>query len=196
MIGSACCSQVRPIIGVARCVRREYRRRASQVDCEVAVEQIEGVAQLQHRRRVDDVLARRAPMHVFRRFGVGCLDARGELLDERNREIAAERGVACERVGVELIGLAGGFDRGHRRLRNHAVRGRRARERRFHVEHPLQRRTRRPDVVHRLGAAEQIGQTSRSPRAWAQTRSIAIAMPCPTPMHIVQSAKRPPVRCS
>ncbi|AOJ48912.1 hypothetical protein A8H35_22580 [Burkholderia thailandensis] len=28
------------------------------------------------------------------------------------------------------------------------------------------------------------------------TRSIAIAMPCPTPMHIVQSAKRPPVRCN
>lgn len=30
----------------------------------------------------------------------------------------------------------------------------------------------------------------------AQTRSVAMAMPCPTPMHMVESARRPPVRAS
>ncbi|OMZ89882.1 hypothetical protein AQ871_19330 [Burkholderia pseudomallei] len=60
-------------------------------------------------------------------------------------------------------------------------------------QRPLGRQDKRPDASS-AGRLETSAALSRG--GANHTRSIAIAMPWPTPMHIVQSAKRPPVRCS
>ena len=71
VIGSACCRWVRPAIGVSRCIRASSASVAI-TSARSASTRASAVAQLQHRRRVHDVLRRRPPMHVaagFAQFG-------------------------------------------------------------------------------------------------------------------------------
>jgi hypothetical protein len=51
-------------------------------------DRIESVAQLQNQPRIDYVLAGGTPMDVSRRIAVGCLHETGQLLDQRDGEVA------------------------------------------------------------------------------------------------------------
>ncbi len=86
-MGTACCIQVRPAIGVARCSLARAAS-ASRQPVELALDHVESRAQLQHEAGVDRVLAGRAPVDEAGRLRVVLAHVRRELPDQRDREIA------------------------------------------------------------------------------------------------------------
>ena len=73
--------------------------------------------QLQNEAGIDGILARRTPMHVARRVRIIFRHQSGELLYERNGEIAgARRGTLARDGRVNQIGAAFRCDRRSRRL--------------------------------------------------------------------------------
>ena len=66
---------------------RHFRERADGA-VKILHQGIDGRAQIEHQRGVDDVLAGRAPMHVAGGIGVAFHDFRGQRLDQRNGDVA------------------------------------------------------------------------------------------------------------
>ena len=116
VVGSACCSSVRATMGVARCVVGEPRAGRGHGG-DVGQHELERAAADEHRRGVDDVLARRAVVHVARRLAP---DGGAQRAHERLGRIARRRALARDALGVEQLGAAGGGDRLGRRGGNHA----------------------------------------------------------------------------
>ena len=90
VIGVACCSHVRPTMTVFawRVASAAAASPARSSDAST----IDGrIAQLQHHGRVDDVLARGAPVHEARGIRIDARDALRQLAHEWNGEIARTR---------------------------------------------------------------------------------------------------------
>ncbi len=111
---------------------------------EIVVERIDGVAQLQHQRGVDHVLAGGAPMHEACGFAVALGDFRRQRLHQRNGDVAGRDRVFGDLSKIEAIGAAGGHDRACGRGGNDAGVGFRLCQRRLEIQHPLQPRR----VIH------------------------------------------------
>ena len=120
------------------------------------VDQLERVTQLEHETGVDDVLAGRAPVHVAPRGRMRRRDARRELRDQRNREIAriARRGRHPREI--EIVGAAATADRVGGVERNDADGRFGARERRLEVEHPLNAHAVGKSLPHRIRREEEV----------------------------------------
>ena len=135
---------------------------------EVRGEQVDAIAHLQHERRVDRVLARRAPGHVWAGRNV---DASDQLLNQRDRERPRVHCVALERWHVEELDAAHVGDRGRRIARDHPDARLRLRERRLEAEHVTDVRGGAEDpiavadggCVHRIGDVKSQNTVSPSP---------------------------------
>ena len=121
---------------------------------DVGFDQRERIAQLQHEARIDDILARRAPVHVAFRLRCRRCDLARQRGDERDRQVARLARVARDRRDVESVGRAFACDRIGGRARDDADARLRLRERRFEVEHPRDARAVREDVAHRVGCEQ------------------------------------------
>ena len=121
--------------------------------CHVGQHGCEGTGGDEHRGGVDDVLARRAVMHVPRRLAP---DGGTERADERLGRIARPTALGCDAVGVEQLGPAGGGDRLGRLGGNHAELGLGRRERALEVEHRLQPRAVAHLVEQRLRREDRV----------------------------------------
>ena len=125
------------------------RREAVDRAIEVVDQRIDGGAQFEHQRGVDDVLAGGAPMHVARRLRILLGDLGGQRLDERRNHRAGLDGLAAERLDVIALGARRFGDRIDAGYRDDAERGLGARQRSLDVEHVLQARTIVEDRAHR-----------------------------------------------
>ncbi|MGY4377538.1 hypothetical protein ACVWZ3_005177 [Bradyrhizobium sp. i1.3.6] len=105
---------------------------------EIGIERIDAGAKREHGRGVDDVLARRAPMHVARGLRIGLADIGRERLDQGNREIAGSRRGLAQSGHIKAISLARGFDRAHRGCGNHIRGGLGACQGCLEIEHVLE----------------------------------------------------------
>ena len=94
--------------------------------------------QLQHERRIDDVLAGCAPMDVMRGAGIDRFDLPGQLPNERNRQVPIRHRFCLERANVITVGMRGRLNRLHGLAGNDAQLRLDLRERGFDVEHRLQ----------------------------------------------------------
>ena len=124
---------------------------------EVRFNQRQRIAQLQHEPPVDDILARRAPMHVAFRLRSRCCNLARQRRDERNREVAGVARVARDRRKIEPVRRAFARDRVGRRGGNDADLRFRVRQRRFEVEHPRDACAVAEHVAHRVGGEQRIG---------------------------------------
>ena len=130
--GNACCSHVRPASTVARVAARLRRERSCE-PVDVRFDQRERVAHLQHECRVDDVLARRTPVHVA--SGAGAAAATLRVNAETS---GMARFPACARRGAIAAtsnpsGVAFARDRSAAVARDDADARLRLRQRRFEV---------------------------------------------------------------
>jgi hypothetical protein len=125
---------------------------------EIDDERVDDGAQFQHQRRVDDVLARGAPMHIAGCLGVCLGDLGGQRLDQRNGDIARCHGFLAnggDVVAVRAGCLGDGIDRDRR---DHADRGLCARQRYFDIEHVLQAGAVIDDGSHRRARGQRREQ--------------------------------------
>ncbi len=179
VVGTACCSSVRPAIGVERCSSREPRaRRRDRV--ELREDQLARAPRDEHRRGVDDVLARRAVMHPARRVAA---DARAKRADERLRRIADGAAGAGKLRHIELARAARACDPGRRVGRDHTCRRLRRGECALDFEHRLDPRAVRHRVAQRLGH-EDRGEDGQC----AKKTVCAVALHADVPA----AARRPP----
>ena len=115
---------------------------------------------LQHRRRVENVLARGAPVNIPRGIAIDRLHQLRQMAHERNRRNTIRGGFHADRVEVVSI-RAGRLANGYRGLsRNDAELRLHLCERGLHVQHRLQARTIRHLVEHvcvREERRKQIG---------------------------------------
>ena len=155
-------------------------------------------AQLQNEPGVDNVLARRSPMHIAGSFRVIFRDERGQRFDDRNGDVAGRFRTARQCIEIEERRFTLLRNRLNRGFRNDSGLRLRLRQRRLEAEHRLKARPVRKPLFNFFAAKQSVEQihlgslTSDS----LQTFSIMSAMPWPTPMHIVQSAYLPLVRMS
>ena len=171
VVGCACCSSVRPMIGVSRCALGELARRRRPRRAGRASSGAERALGDEHRRGVDGVLAGRAVVH--RRVGRGL-----QRLDHRARGVADLGRARADRGDVVAVGVADA-----RRSRSACSRGDhararlRARERGLEVEQRLQPRA-AGDLLGDAAAREDAGEdvrrlkktVSRSPWTWTSKR--------------------------
>lgn len=108
----------------------------------------------EHHRRVDDVLAGRAAVHVAGRLG---RELAFEGCHERDRGVAAARGLPSDRGHVELIDPAGRGNRDGRLARDQADGRAGARQPGLEVEHRLRPGT-PVDLRGRAAAREYAGE--------------------------------------
>ena len=87
VVGLACCSHVRPGIGVAACSRANAAE-ARMARVSSAANNASTARSLQDDCRVHDVLTGGATMNVACRFGIPGSDCLGQLADERNHDVA------------------------------------------------------------------------------------------------------------
>ena len=135
---------------------RQRQQRAGQA-AEIDGDQVEGAPRRQHHRAVDDVLAGAAEVDEAGGGRIALGDARGQPLDERNREAARGPGVGDERVDVERRG-ARRRDRGSRLGGDHALGGLGLGQRRLEREHRLDQRPIGEDVDHRRTGQRALEQ--------------------------------------
>ena len=105
VVGLACCSQVRPGIGVN--ARSRERRRGGHRARKAVFDRLAGRAQLQHERRIHDVLACGAAMDVACRLCIPRADSLGQFAHQRNDDIAVAGGLAGQ--GSNVIQLGSGY---------------------------------------------------------------------------------------
>ena len=111
VVGTACCSSVRPIITVSRCAAASPAA-ASARGAQVGDDEGQRVAGHEHRRRVEDVLARRPAVHRGRP-SAGGLDVPAQQVDQRDDRVAARLRGPAEFGGVGVgDDAAGGADAG------------------------------------------------------------------------------------
>ena len=112
-----------------------------------------GVPRDEHRRRVDDVLARRSQVHVLGRVGP---DRSSELADERLGRVPDCAAVVCDARRVEAIGTARLPDPRGRVRRDEADCDARLRKGVLRIEHSLQPRSIRDCVSQLLSARRSL----------------------------------------
>ena len=112
-------------------VAARQRLQRSEDVVQVGLDQLECRAQLQHDRRVHDVLGGRAPVHVA--AGVARAGG-GELLHQRQDRVADDLGLALQAGEVEAGERRLGADFARGRGGNHADAGLGARQRRLHFQ--------------------------------------------------------------
>ena len=166
VIGTACCSSVRPGARSSRC-RCASVAAASIARLSPAVGRPQGPCPQQHERGVDDVLAGRSP--VDGRGGLGRYQD-AQVGDERDHRVAGPRRPPGQVGHVEARGVARARYRFRLRGGDYSGVGQRAGQGGFDVEHGLQPRPvveRGPHGVGRVGRAEQRRglrrQRTRSP---------------------------------
>ena len=79
--------------------------------CQIGVQDIERVANLEYAASVNSILACGAEVDERRRVFIGSFDVRGELFQERNGEVSGKSGVTRDRGKIVRIGLASSLDR-------------------------------------------------------------------------------------
>ncbi|MNX75876.1 hypothetical protein D3C86_1073650 [compost metagenome] len=126
---------------------------------QVGVDGVQGVRQLQHGAGIDDVLAGGAPMDVAASLGIAPRHGGGQLLHERDGEVAAGHGGLREGVEVNHAGIGTDFgDDGSGLRGNHAAVRLGAREGRLGIEHAPHRAGIGEDREHGGTAEHRIGQ--------------------------------------
>ncbi len=117
-----------------------------------------GTANREGHRRIRDILTRRAEMHVPGALGVGRVNARGQRLDQRNRNRPRRARIPGNRRGVDTIGARGGRDRGGGARGNHAGLRLRPSEGGLEIQHRLHERAIRKDLGQRVGRRQTVDQ--------------------------------------
>ncbi|MNM69574.1 hypothetical protein D3C81_811720 [compost metagenome] len=125
---------------------------------QIAFDQFQCAAQLQHQAAVHHVLTGRAQMHVALGFGVLRGDLFAQRLDQRNRRIARRGNRLAEGCKVVMPGLTRGHDRRHRRLRNQTDPRFGPGQCRFKIEHGLDAALIAEHVTHIAGSEIGIEQ--------------------------------------
>ena len=109
---------------------RQHGTRASQL----AIEPAQRLGKLQHKRRIQQVLAGGTPMQITGGFGT---QQRGKLLHQRDRQIPRQRRVSAQRLKVDPIDNAACRNRLSRTCGNNAHLRFRARQGCFKTQHRL-----------------------------------------------------------
>jgi hypothetical protein len=137
-------------------------RKGGDRSVEIVQQRIYRRAQLEHQRRVDDILAGRAPMHITGSLRVGLFHFGGQRPDHRSGDIARNgRGLAeCGQI-VEF-GPAGIDDQTDRGRRNDPKRPLRAGKRGFEVKHALQAGAIIEDRAHRRSGIKGSEEGARN----------------------------------
>ncbi len=151
--GTACWVRVRPAIGVSRC-RSASPARLSAHEQQVVCNAVQCRRAQQHQRRVQDVLAGAAAVHVLGGGRVDGPDRGRELLDERHHGVGRLPHSRSHHREVDASGHGGGPDGRRRARRNHAQLGLRLGQRDFRGEHGCQQRV----VVN------EVSRSRRRPR--------------------------------
>ena len=139
------------------------RRKARNGAVEIGRERIDGGAQIEHERGVDDVLAGGAPVDVARRLLVDLVDLRGQSLDQRDRDVAGiDRGLA-EGGEVIVVGPARRPDGPRGVARDDSDQAFRPRQRCLNLEHALEALAIGEQRPHG-GAGEQGTEEGRAER--------------------------------
>ena len=120
---------------------------------------VQRAAQLQDQPAVDGILAGRPPVNVACRTGILRLHPRGELLHQRNRQVARAGGSQPQGRKIDGRMLAGADDGGDSILRHGAAGCLCADQRRFKIQHPL----------HPLRIAKPGGQRTAAQHGGQQT---------------------------
>jgi len=115
---------------------------------EVGGQCVDGGAQLQHQRGVDDVLSVGAPIEVACGLGVELGDLGGDHFEERRHQIARCRDGLPQPGQIVALGAACGHYRIDGRSRYDPDRRLRAHQRRLEIEHALQSRPVTDDRAH------------------------------------------------
>ncbi|MNQ70724.1 hypothetical protein D3C85_853680 [compost metagenome] len=105
--------------------------------CQVALDQFQCAAQLQHQAAVHHVLAGRAQMHIALGFGIGGRDLLAQRLDQRNRRVTRRGNRLAQRRKVVKPGAASRFNRRDSTRRNHPDPRFGPGQCRFEIEHGL-----------------------------------------------------------
>ena len=157
--GVAGCSRVRPSIGVAAMLARKIGESADD-GVELLQQRRQRLAELQHHRGVDDVLAGGAPVDVARGLGVALGDLVGQRLDHRHGERRGAARRLDELRGIVERRIAGLDDDRRHAFGDQPGFGDGLRQRGLEAQHVAQR----GQVGERLGSehrgAERVDQTA------------------------------------
>ena len=148
---------------------------------QLGVEQVQGLAPLQHEPGVQGILAGGAPVHEARGVGIVLRDEGGEAADEGDDGIAGRRRLASQRLDVEVLGPALFRDRRSRRRGDDSGAREGGGEGGLEIQHPLDAGAVGEEIADGRPAEERIEEAHTGTRVIVQMSKNTVSWgPCRT----------------